>query len=50
MKYCRFLENIKCNNKIIWERNKEYEVTFEDEEIYYFGTPIDFGINKSLKN
>lgn len=45
-KLCRFLTTIKDGEEIIFEEGKEYEVIFENDEVYEFGK---VGIEKSLK-
>lgn len=49
MKLCIFKEDIHDDKELIWEKHKAYEITFENEDSYYFGEPIKNGIDKSLK-
>lgn len=50
-KYCVFLETLKdSENNIVWEQGKEYLITYEDNELYCFGIPVESGIEKGLQN
>lgn len=46
-KYCKFKESIFDGKKLIWQKNKEYLVTYENDEVYEFGN--DYGIEKACE-
>lgn len=39
-KYCKFLKNIYDEGKLIWEKDQEYLITYEDKNHYTFGEHI----------
>ena len=45
-KYCIFKENVYYGNEILWEKDKDYLITFEDEKRFYLDEPIDIGIGR----
>jgi len=49
-KYCKFLKEVKFKEEKIWEKEKEYKITYENKETYYFGNPIINGIAKMHEN
>lgn len=52
-KYCIFNKNIYDNEQLIWEKDKKYKVTFENDKLYYFGklvNDIDYGIDKQSES
>lgn len=49
-KYCKFLRGVYDGKLLIWNKNKEYLVTYENEDNYYFGKPITKGIAKEGKD
>ena len=48
-KYCKFLQDVKDDNELIWEKDKEYLIIYENKENYYFGEPITNGIDKKIE-
>ena len=48
-KYCKFLQDVKDGNKLTWEKDKEYLITCETEETYWFGSPTVNGIDKKIE-
>lgn len=50
MKYCKFLKDIYQENELVWEIDKEYLVTHETDNAYFFGNPIKEGIGKDSEN
>lgn len=49
-KYCKFSQDVKDKDGTIWEKDKEYEVVYEDEKYYYFGKlKIKNGIAKTYE-
>lgn len=49
-RFCRFLEDVYYKNKIVWKANEEYLIAYEDEKGFYFGDPIESGIEKEYLN
>jgi len=49
-KYCKFFKEVKFKEEKVWEKEKEYKITYENEENYYFGSPISNGISKTYEN
>ena len=46
-KYCKFLHNIYDRDELVWQKGQQYEITYEDNENYYFGEDIQYGISKT---
>ncbi len=55
-KYCKFLRDVYDGKELIFKKNKEYLITYEDKEQYNFeeyeykGKIIKDGILKIFKN
>lgn len=49
-KYCEFLQDVKDKDTTIWEKDKEYEIVYDDNDYFYFGKPkITNGISKTYE-
>lgn len=49
-KYCRFLEDVFDGDILVWKKDKNYEVSFEDDIQYCFGKPTINAIHKTKQN
>ena len=50
-RYCKFWEDIYDGNILIWKKNEEYLITFEDDSMYKFAEiivkpSIEYAISK----
>jgi hypothetical protein len=50
IKYSKFLEDIYDGEELIWKKDEEYLVTYENDDNYYFGFPLSRGITKQVEN
>jgi hypothetical protein len=48
-KYCKFINSLYKFGEMIWEIGNEYKVTFETDDVYFFGEPIENGISKKYE-
>lgn len=49
VKLCEFLQDVKEDDKIIWNKGSTYTVTYETNDAYFFGVPIENGISKTFE-
>ena len=45
-KQCLFLKNIYDGKELVWQAGQKYLVTYEDDNTYFFGSPVKEGIGK----
>jgi hypothetical protein len=51
-KYCMFIYDVYDNDdvELVWKKGKKYEITYENDNGYYFDRPISHGISKNDQN
>ena len=49
-KYCKFLQDVTDKGEIIWHKDAEHLITYEDYAYYCFGEPMINGISKEYKD